>query len=322
MTTHSAFPGLCILDTGDWLCSYRVSTNHDIVTGTNRGIVYGKTSDDNGATWSTAFTIANDTVDEYDARGTTLLKLSNGDVLCFYTLAGATGNLRFPSVARSTDDASTWTDDIDITTTFTAGAFADQQGVELANGDVLYATYGKDSGDTEQSVRVSKSTDDGATWSHLAEIADGETDGRSYQEPCLVLLSNGDVFCMMRTSDNVYYSSTSTDSGATWSTASSMGIAGSGRPTLYQRSDGLLVTIIRPATGATASVIYSDDDGANWSHRGVWDNSSLFFVYHQMVQVSSSALAVAYALDDLTTASGDNGDVYLGHLDTDGVARP
>lgn len=327
MTTHQGFPGLTIMSNGDLLVAYRESTNHDVVNGTNRGILKGKTSSDDGATWSSAFTIHDDSGDEYDTRDTALLTLANGRVLaCLYMRSAPPPApiVTKEGITYSDDNASTWTD-VALTNSFTDWAVPAGGGVQLANGDVLWPLYGQDSGDSRQSVRVSKSTDNGATWSALAEVADGQSDGRSYQEPSLLLLANGNVVCFMRTSVDLFYTSTSTDNGATWSTPTSTGVSGSGRPLPLLTSTGKIVMPYRVGAAAPngALLAYSDDDGATWTSKVVFDlTTGRNYVYSQMAEISPTAIAIAYAYDDKGTASGNNGTVLFDYLIADGVTRP
>lgn len=318
MTTHKAFPGLGILSTGDWLCTYRVSTAHAVVTGANRGIIYGKISSNDGATWGSAFVIADD--GSADARDSTVQVLANGDVLVpYFTSSGAATESAL--IARSTDDGATWTDNISLTNTFTDWSAASGVGVQLGNGDVLQAYYGEDTGEAFSSIRLSKSTDNGATWSAVTEIADGPSVSRAYGEPNLVLKGNGDVVCYMRTDPaNVFYTSTSTDSGATWSTPTTTGISGTARPTVYRRSDGLMVWMFRTTAGG-ASIMYSEDDGVSWTTTkptfGI--ASSDLFVYSQLIEVGADAFAIAWAIE---ATGATNASVYLDHIIRDGIARP
>ena len=283
---------------GDWLCVYREATTHLVVTGADRGRIYGKTSSDEGGTWSTAATIVDDTSGQDDARDPTLLTLANGTIVMPYTLTPPTVS----RVAVSDDNAASWTTGIVLTNTFTDYAFSSGVPVELDNGDVLQAYYGEDIGDSFSSVRVSASSDSGASWSHLAEIADGQGDGRSYQEPSLVKVGDGDIVCFMRTSDNVFYESRSSDDGATWSAPTSTGISGASRPAVFRNAAGTLTFIYRnSASGAGARIQFSDDDGATWMTRAVWDPTSISptrqFAYYQMIEPSTGELAVAWAYD-------------------------
>lgn len=323
MTTHQAFPGLTLMANGDLLVAYRESTSHDVVTGTNRGILKGKTSSDDGATWSSAFTIHDDSVDEYDTRDVALLTLANGRVLASLYMRNSPASpvVTKAGITYSDNNASTWTA-VTLTNSFTDFAIAGA-GVQLANGDVICSLYGEDTGDSFQSVRVSKSTDNGATWSALAEVADGQTDSRSYQEPSLLLLPNGNIVCYMRTSANVFYTSTSTDSGATWSTPASTGISGQARPLPLRTSGGYTVLIYRDngSVPQKAWIAWSDDDGATWNDKVPFDlTTGRNYAYSQMVQTSSKAVAIAYAYDNLPT--GDQGTVLFDYLIADGVARP
>jgi hypothetical protein len=222
-----------------------------------------------------------------------------------------------PKVARSTDDGSSWSQ-IAITNSFTDYALSCGQAVEAANGDIVAAMYGEDTGDSFMSVRVSRSTDDGATWAHLANIADGDADSRHYQEPALLRLANDDILCFMRTSADVYYWSTSTDDGATWSAASAMSIpAASGRPGPLLLSDGKIALWNRhPVNPKCAFVRFSSDTGSTWTSPLTVSFSAVQGVYAQMIEISSGVIALAYA-DEAGNTSATVKFTYLLSGETD-----
>lgn len=299
---HVGAPGLAIVNS-ELMVVYRDGPQHDVDTGATRGIIYRETSSDGGSTWGTKTAVVNDTVNEYDARNPIMLVTSADTVLVGYTLSQS-ATVHAAYVARSTDNGSSWSQ-IAVTNSFTDWAISGSTMVEAANGDILAALYGEDTGDTDQSARVSKSSDDGATWSHLAEIADGPGASRSYQEPALVRLANDDILCIMRTDDDVFYSSTSTDDGATWSAPSAMSIAAaSGRPAPLLLSDGWIALWYRHPINLKLGVArFSDDDGATWTSPMLLRISGLQAMYAQMVETAPGEVGIAYGSETNSTAS-------------------
>lgn len=305
-TSYDAFPGVALLPNDDLLVVYRQGTDH---ASTFDGVLRKRISTDDGATWGSATTI-HDPTD--DARDPALARLSNDDLLLsFFEWDGATA--RTPYVMISTDDGATWGSKVAITNSFSDYAFISAPVIELDNGDLLAPLYGQDTGDSFDSARVSRSTDGGATWAHLADIVDGPTFGRHMQEPNLVLLDDGTVLAMLRSdgSPNRIYTSRSTDSGATWSTPV-VAFDGSGRPAVHQRgSDGVVLCAYR-ASGDDCRFRASYDNGITWrGHDGDFTGgSTLDYMYAQWVALPSGQAAVVYSLE----ASATDADLYFSKL--------
>jgi hypothetical protein len=301
--THYGFPGLAVVNS-DLMCVYREGPQHDVDTGATRGIIYRETSTDDGATWGTKTAVVDDSSGQLDARDPTMLVTGASSVLVFYTLANSTGPDFDPYVARSTNNGTSWTQ-IAITNSFTDYALSAGCCVQAGNGNVLCALYGEDTGDTLASVRVSRSTDDGVTWAHLADVADGQGDSRNYTEPALIKLPNDDILCIIRNSTNSnFYSSLSTDDGATWSAPAVTLAAASGRPGPLVLSDGTIALWYRESAVAThGSIRYSYDDGATWSGPQRFHVATNQVVYAQMVEDIADQMAVIYADETNSTTA-------------------
>lgn len=310
-------PALAVID-GDFWCFYRDGPGHNPSSG--KGTIKYKTSSDGGASWSSATTLISDAT--YDCRDPSALVLADGTVLVAFKKSDTATNLPVSvHVYRSTNNGSSWSE-ITLTNNFTSFPTSGGNMVELANGDVLAPVYGKDTGDTYFSARVSISTDSGATWSHLAEIADGESDARDYNEPSLVVLSNGTtVAAMIRSNtDDQFRWSTSTDSGATWSAVASVGWNDqpSAKPDVFCSSNGTIICVYRGKEALwNGRFRMSVDDGVSWSPPGavsarLGNSSSAFHWYSQMVQ-SGDDVAIAYAFQNSDT-SGDVFFTYWGDV--------
>ena len=85
--------------------------------------------------------------------------------------------------------------------------------VQLDNGDLLGTLYGNLKGDNNwYRTMVLRSTDGGDTWRYHGSVAFSPTDPHPYLvgaycgycEPSLVLLSNGQLLCIMRTQGAQY----------------------------------------------------------------------------------------------------------------------
>ena len=87
------------------------------------------------------------------------------------------------------------------------------------------------------------SDDRGTSWDYLATVAyDPSIGEESFCEPSMVLLSDGDLFCIMRTgyTHDPMYLCWSSDRGRTWTKPVSSGVIGVD-PMLIVMHDGTLV---------------------------------------------------------------------------------
>ncbi len=90
--------------------------------------------------------------------------------------------------------------------------------LEMPDGSLIATMYGPFAGDTLSRSIVVRSTDGGTTWKYLSTIGyDPAVGHEGLDEPCLVQLPNGDLFCFMRNWAWVpMYSARSSDGGQTW----------------------------------------------------------------------------------------------------------
>jgi hypothetical protein len=263
------FPGIAEITTG-LIITHRVASSHI----GSKGVIVKKTSTDGGATWGAATTIVNDAT--YDVGQSYLTNLADDSLAMRYNKF--TPSLPITPIAgdqcyfvKSTDDGATWSSEVAITSSFTDQSRSASPVVELPNGDLVIALFGLDTGDTYYSSRISKSTDGGATWAHLADIGDGEAISRHLQEPTLTLLTNGDLLCLMRsdTPDSLhgdYYASWSGDGGATWTEPVLVIADATSRPSTTRLSNGLLLLIYMDVSTGAYLPVYriSRTNGVSW----------------------------------------------------------
>ena len=227
-SAHYAFPSGATAADGTQYIAARRATSH----GSYDGMLVIKKSTDGGATWSSEATIL-DTA--YDERDPSLTILASGRItMCWQRRIQngiSAGNDSFtPLFAYCDGDptvAANWSSPITVTVgggsgTGTVSNWSVASNIlELANGNLLCATYGTPSYPwVRDRVDISKSTNGGTTWTYLSELEDGIGHG-SYgvAEPELVQLANGTVYAIYRTVDLPWeiWARTSTDNGATWS---------------------------------------------------------------------------------------------------------
>lgn len=163
---------------------------------------------------------------------------------------------------RSTDGGVTWSARIDTVVNSPHGP------IPLADGRLLYA--GKRLWDEEKRIGVAESTDDGQSWSWLAEIPARVGDRfADYHELHAVQCAGGRILVQIRNHNAADRGETlqteSDDGGRTWSTPHSIGVWGLPSHLLRLRDGRVLMTYghRRKPFGNQARV--SGDDGATWS---------------------------------------------------------
>lgn len=137
----------------------------------------------------------------------------------------------------------------------------------LPDGDLAAVYYGRSGAETIDSVWFARSTDGGASWTST-RIANGQSAGRAYQEPWLVV--NGrSVHVPHRWGawDSLGITS-SADGGRTWAAPRKILSAATGRPTTVVLSSGAMAMVYRSTTTRAAMLATSTDNGAGWTPTG------------------------------------------------------
>jgi hypothetical protein len=265
---ENAFVGLGQAPNGDLIIGYSKTTSHASADGD----LIIKISSDGGATWGSEQIIWDYSVDGggtdiwFTPRFTTM---SDGRIfMSVGKRESAASVVDGIGYFVSNDNGQSWSGPNARTeATFTNHAQEGGGILVLANGDWLYPYFGRDTGDAadRRSCRVLKSSNLGSTWSNLATVADGPTDGKDYSEIGLVQISNDDVIALIREEDSAtIYTSTSSDDGATWGAASEIADA-TGLPAPLLLSTGEIISLQRDNTGTWRGIIlFSDDEGTTW----------------------------------------------------------
>jgi hypothetical protein len=260
---HNAFPGFAVCDNGDFLLSYRAGSGH----ATGVGVAKVVRSTDRGATWGTPSTVYSGAD---DFRDCVVTNTPSGLLLTGFDYTGTA----FPGlrVHRSLDDGFTWSQLANLTTIYSADHASSAPIVALADGTLIWPTYGLDPTPAHGIVKVLASTDGGTTWTVRATLSDGT---REYVEPNIAVLSDGTLLMMIRSdgSPDTLFASTSTDDGVTWSTPASKFTGASGKPAVLELW-GRVHLAVRSA-GLTAYA-YSDDQGATWTNGTTFGGSSAY----------------------------------------------
>lgn len=294
---YRAFPGLAELPDGRLLTVYRSGTDH---ASTQDGVVVMRTSSDGGASWSGETTVYDSTT--LDVRDPNVVLLGSTLLVTLFTWDGASTYVI--RTTTSSDWGRTWSPPAIVTDAFTSTRAVTGAVVELSNGDLLMPIYGRNTSDSFDTAAILRSTDDGATWGSQVTIGGGPADLRHYQEPCLVVLSDGTVAALMRsdTSETIWRSASS-DNGATWS-APTDEFSGGGRPSPLLLTSGSLVCFYR-SKGPGAKAVYrvSMDDGVTWGSEQALDSASGVMEYGWAVQLATGSVVAVYALESSGTVS-------------------
>lgn len=205
--THS-LNGPCLLEdsSGTLRLTYnRVETDPSIA----RLGLWFRTSDDGGATWSSATEIETSYSDA--AIGGPMVELANGDLL--QPFWGGAGGALDACLIRSSDSGEAWGNEVVIGDgSGDSLNYVEPNIIQLDNGDLL-CLIRETSG---PGIYATTSDDNGATWGAPALAISG---GQS--APRMLQLSNNDVVIVYRDDDNgdVTTVRTSDDRGETWGSA-------------------------------------------------------------------------------------------------------
>ncbi|MCA9121471.1 MAG: exo-alpha-sialidase [Planctomycetaceae bacterium] len=280
-------------------------------------------SKDEGQTWSWPEVVMDGPIDDRDAG---VVETANGSLLVttFTSLAyepilqnaEAAGNWDAAKLARwqaannridatqrqtalgvwmkrSTDGGITWSGRYDSLVNSPHGP------IQLADGRLLYA--GKDLWREPSRVGVCESTDDGSTWTWLAEIPTRTGDDHNqYHELHAVEAANGKIVVHIRNHNTQNARETlqceSSDGGKTWTQPHAIGVWGLPSHLLRLRDDRLVMSYghRRAPLGNQARV--SEDHGATWSEPLVLssDGNSGDLGYPSTVELTDGSLLTVW----------------------------
>ena len=117
-----------------------------------------------------------------------LLRLPNGDILASFDYNGPTSNTT--GVYRSTDDGETWSHITDIVGLFWANLFEH-------NGSIYFLGTNAGTGVVARTIVISRSQDNGSTWSTPVTLFDQDIPGKAVRYHCAptpVVIHNGRLF--------------------------------------------------------------------------------------------------------------------------------
>jgi hypothetical protein len=254
---HAAFPSVARLANGTLFVVYRQASNH---VAARDGFIRSTTSTDLGRTWSAPVNVI-PPARGVDYRDPSVSTSNDGSTLYLTYFKGTRSNGAAGSFFRSsTDGGATWSEKVRIDPELPYSAIT-APAVQLADGTLVTVHYSRRAGESRDSVWVSRSGNDGVTWT-TTRLIDGETDSRDYQEPYLVRQGDG-LFLTFRWGNNDSIGEMfSSDAGATWSTPAAA-FPGTGRPSSAWLADGTIVVYLRGPNGMF-DIRATRDLGATW----------------------------------------------------------
>ncbi|MCH7958529.1 MAG: exo-alpha-sialidase, partial [Candidatus Hydrogenedentes bacterium] len=267
-------PALVTDGAGNWVAVWDSDENLNGTAGIDRD-VFVATSTDNGTTW-TAPAVLNtngtaDTGNDLDPQVTT--DGAGNWVAVWHSnenLGGAGSTEDDIFVSRSTDNGATWTAPALLNTNATTDTGADRVPQVTTDGagnwvaawwsaDDMGATVG-----TDRDIFVSRSTDNGATWTALALLnTNGASDSGEDFDPQVTTDGAGNWVTVWYSNENLggagtdrdIFVATSTDNGATWTAPALLNTNG----TTDTRSDNR-PQVTTDGAGSWVAVWDSDED--------------------------------------------------------------
>lgn len=208
--------------------------------------------------------------------------LADGSIISAFT-AFANGN-SIITIARSTDEGDSWTEIGTVAQGPTATTDIDNPyPFQLPSGRILVAFRNHDRSNgvyTFFRITICYSDDNGATWAYLSTPASDPGSVHGNWEPFLRLAEDGKTLQLYYSRENSAADQdslmrTSTDGGATWTSATVISGADTdntrdGMLGVTRVSGNNLIAVFESETnGGKFSVYYitSSDDGATWSNR-------------------------------------------------------
>lgn len=302
---YNAFVGLTRMTNGRLLAAYYKATDHAT---TKDGVIAGKTSSDNGKTWSTESTLY--APPGLDARDPELTTLADGTVvMTARTWDG--GSILRQYIIKSADNGATWGTPYEVVTSFSTVASVSRV-VELPNGDLVVAVYGNN-GTAYNTASILRSTNGGQTWGDERVISQG-TAGFDATEPYIGLLRDGTLLCLIRENTPAaggVYASRSVDYGKTWSARALVVPSVRSKPAFAQLSTGTLLLAVR---GTSVSNVYyrSADDGHSFSSvPETLDSAGTTGNYASLIPDGDGEAIVVYGVEVSSTNSDIRCDRFV-----------
>ena len=265
-------------------------THHHVITGSRVTLVR---STDDGCTWDPASRIVVDPGnDSQDLNMPLISQLTSGELIVVnhrwfvnmteaqvaasrgkrdirFRPPGAVNNYGFDSLyfIRSSDQGFTWSEPQPVRSSLPYGPCIGKTAIlEMPDGTLLMPLYGPAPADRKGRMLIDRSTDGGHTWGHPTTVAYDPEHRVDFHEPPLVLLPNGKLITVMRTTgaDGYLYQAFSTDGGWTWQGLHRTAIWGFPAHLLRLRSGRILCAYGYRREPFGVRAVVSEDEGETW----------------------------------------------------------
>jgi len=197
---------------------------------------------------------------EFDTKNimsVSLLRLAENDIALFFLIRDpkdGKSDIR-AHISHSLDEGTTWSHPVCCIADPGYNVTNNDRVIQLKNGRLLipcslHKNYASDQKfNSRGSVRFVCSDDLGETWRKLGGIYDSESrfDEAGYQEPGVIELEDGRLFCWSRTDMGRQYEMLSSDGGETWTSPKPSIFTGPCSPLSMKRlPDGRLFSVYNP----------------------------------------------------------------------------
>lgn len=245
---HSAFPGLAQMPNGDLHLVWRQGSDHYLA---RDGSLQRAVSTDGGVTYHDVLTLRSGA----DFRDPSASVIDGAAYLTMFTGTAAVS-------AQGAYVVREWGLYSRIDTLPYAAITAPV--VELPDGRLGAAFYGRKAGEVVDTAWMGWSADQGRTWTTNRIM----NTGASHAEPWLTV-DGSTIHMFARSGPGAITMRSSPDSGVTWGPVRQVTTNCTGRPTALATAAGTLVLVCRLLPTLDAVVVYSRDHGATWQSGGV-----------------------------------------------------